>query len=115
MKRITVENLLLRAATALRGLRPSLTLSGGGDTLCLRTGNPIGGARPGPHGFGFLPTLCYIHTSWNLGVGMELAGDTKPTIASRVFAAHFDFRSAGSAAGRAHAVEGGCADGCFLV
>ena len=35
-------------------------------------------------------TSSYDHTLWNLGVGMGIAGDTKPTIATRVFAAYFD-------------------------
>ena len=33
-------------------------------------------------------TSSYDHTLWNLGVGMGIAGDTKPTIATRVFAAY---------------------------
>jgi len=116
MKSMVADNLLRMAATVAHGFRRLLTLSGGGGALWLRTGNPIGGARPGRNGFGFSPTPCNDHTLWNLGVGMELAGDTKPTIASRVFAAPFEFRPGRlAAAGHGYDLELGCTRGPFRV
>ena len=116
MRSMVVYNLLRMAATVAHGLRLMLALSGGGGALWLRTGNPIGGASPGPNGFGFSPTPCNNHTSWNLGVGMELAGDTKPTIASRVFAAPSKFwPGRPTAAGHSYHPELGCTGGPFRV
>jgi len=86
---MVVNELFSRAGTVLNGFRPLCSLFGGGDAMCLCTGNFIDGARPGLHGSGLSLTLCYNHTQWNLGVGMVLTGDTKPTIARSIFAAHF--------------------------
>ena len=77
----------------------AVTLFGGGDAKCLRTGNPIGGAGPEAHRFGLTPTLSYTHTHRNRSVGMEFAGDTKPTIAQSIFAAHFESLSLETAVG----------------
>jgi hypothetical protein len=86
-----VNELFSRAGAALDGLRLSFRLFGGGDALCLRIGSSAGGALPGLHGSGLSHTLCYSHTQWNLGVGMDLTGDTKPTIARGIFAAHLQY------------------------
>ncbi len=82
-----VNELFSRAGAALHGFRPLFSLFGGGDALCLRIGSSAGGALSGLHGSGFSHTLCYSHTQRNLGVGMDLTGDTKPTIARGIFAA----------------------------
>ena len=88
---MVVQDLLSRAVTVWNGFRPWLRLFGGEDALCLCTGSFAGGALPGLHGSGFSHTLCYNHTQRNLGVGMDLTGDTKPTIARGIFAAHLQF------------------------
>jgi len=88
---MVVNELFSRAGTVLNGFRPLCSLFGGGDVLCLYTGNPIVGARSGLDGSGLSHTLCYSHTQRNLGVGMDLTGDTKPTIARGIFAAHLQF------------------------
>jgi hypothetical protein len=61
---------------------------GGEDANCHRPDTPIVGANRGIHCPGSSPTVSNRHTLWNLGVGMELAGDIKPTIATSIFAAN---------------------------
>jgi hypothetical protein len=68
-------------------------IAGGEDANHFRVGTPIAGAGRGTHCSGSSPTVSNRHTLWNLGVGMELAGDTKPTIANCIFAAHSDSSS----------------------
>jgi len=65
-------------------------IAGGEDANHFRVGTPIAGVGRGTHCSGSSPTVSNRHTLWNLGVGMELAGDTKPTIANSIFAAPFD-------------------------
>lgn len=62
-------------------------IAGGEDANHFRVVIPIVGAERGTHCSGSSPTVSNRHTLWNLGVGMELAGDTKPTIATCIFAA----------------------------
>ena len=91
MNRMVANEWSSCAETLWEGFRPLLSLFGGGDALCLRTGSSTGGALPGLHGSGSSHTLCFSHTQRNLGVGMDLTGDTKPTIARGIFAAHLQF------------------------
>ena len=65
-------------------------IAGGEDANHFRVGTPIAGVGRGTHCSGSSPTVSNRHTLWNLGVGMELAGDTKPTIANSIFAAPSD-------------------------
>jgi len=87
-----VEDQELMAARPSEMASSLSQITGGEDANCFRVGTPIAGVRRrGTHGPGSSPTVSNRHTLWNLGVGMELAGDTKPTIANGIFAAHLCF------------------------
>ena len=97
MQDTTTDNSIATVVAFTDQYSQAVTLSGGGDAKCLRTDKPIGGARPEVFRSGPTPTLSYTHTQRTLSVGMEFAGDTKPTIAQRIFAAHLESFSRGAA------------------
>jgi hypothetical protein len=100
-RRPDARDSLLNAVAARRGWRQTLTLLGGEDADCVVTGLTTAGANRGTHCSGSSPTVSNCHFLRNLSVGREgpshatfrvggpeLAGDTKPTIANSIFAAH---------------------------
>lgn len=100
-----VTNPLLLAATVIDGYQQVVTFSGGEDANCLVTGLTTTGGKRGIHCPGSSPAVPTCHIPQNLGVGMELTGDTKPTIAPRIFAANCQ---AGIAAYAEHADRSVC-------
>jgi hypothetical protein len=91
---------LLWAATVLDGYQRAVTFLGGEDANCRGAGPTITGLNRGLGCSGLPPAVSNCHFLRNLSVGMErspdaascvggleLAGDTKPTIANRIFAA----------------------------
>ena len=62
---------------------------GGEDANRFRTGGTSGGAGRSMLCSGYSPTVPYCHILRNLGVGMELTGETELTVATRIFAASY--------------------------
>lgn len=62
---------------------------GGEDANHFRTGGTSSGAGRSMLCSGYSPTVSYCHILRNLGVGMELTGETELTVATRIFAASY--------------------------
>jgi hypothetical protein len=90
------------AATVPDGFQRAVTLCGGEDANCRGAGPTITGVNRGIYCLCSSPTVSNCHFLRNLSVGMEglldaalcvrgaqLAGDTKPTIATCIFAAGY--------------------------